>query len=124
MDHEGLAKAPPKALFFTGRNLRDTKYLPTPIGKNTLVEIGKEVAQVLSKENPESFMGHCWHRSSATAAAHNGASTVELKTCYDWAQDSMVKEYVDRSRASMRRMVHFLQTTTDTGTKKCSHYIH
>ena len=85
-----------------------------PIRKNTLVEIGKEVAWVLAKENPESFTGHCWHRSSATPAAHNGASTVQLKTHYDWAQDSMVKEYVDHNRASTWQMAHFLQTTTDT----------
>ncbi len=88
---------PSDALFFTGRNKAGTKFSKTPIGKNLLSEVGKEVANVLSKPDPSSYTGHCWRRSSASAAADNGATTMDLRTHYNWANDTMCKVSLKRA---------------------------
>ena len=108
-DRAHLKEKEPEALFYSARDHATAKFLKDPIGKNKLAVIGKEVAKILLKPNPDEFTGHCWRRSSATAAAESGATTMELRTHYDWAQDSMCKEYVDKSSKMTRKMASMLQ---------------
>ncbi len=62
------------------------------MGKNILSEVGWEVAQTISKENPESYAGRGCHRTLT--------SILLIKKVLILAWDSMVKEYVNHSRAS------------------------
>ncbi len=48
------------------------------MGKQALAGMGKMIAKELRLDNPESLTGHCFQRSSATAAANEGADTVDL----------------------------------------------
>ncbi len=108
-DRAHLKEEEHSGLFYTARNTPNAKFLKDPIGKNTLGIVGKEVAKILLKPNPDEFTGHCWRRSSATAAAEGGATTMELRTHFDWAQDSMCKEYVEKSSKMTRKMATMLQ---------------
>jgi integrase len=82
-------------LFRTGKDsfVETKKFTTVPIGKFTLGKIGKEIAKVLKKPDPEKFTGHCWRRSAATAAADNGATTMMMRTHFNWLNDSMCKYF-------------------------------
>ena len=45
----------------------------------------------------EFISGHCFRRTSATWMADNGASTVQLKTKFNWRSEAMANEYVENS---------------------------
>jgi hypothetical protein len=47
-------------------------------------------------------------RSSATEAANQGASTVDLKRHFGWAQESTAMKYVDDTSARARKMARML----------------
>ena len=109
-------KRPEAALFYAGQNKEGGKFLLSPIVKNMVYAVSKEVAQVLEKRDPEMYTGHCRRQSStATAAADNRATTMDLRKHFHWAKDSMCKEYVDRSKVTPRKVAAMLQgTTSDT----------
>ena len=51
--------------FFTGRvntGTRGSKFVNSPLGHNTLRDVGKDIANYLKKPNPEGFTGHCFRR--------------------------------------------------------------
>ena len=52
-------------LFYTGRNLQ---FVDSPMGKNSVAGVPKEMASFLEKDNSDAFMFHSLRRSSATAA--------------------------------------------------------
>ncbi len=50
-------KTPEAALFYTGQNKAEGKLLPSPMGKNMLYGVGKEVAHISKKSDPEKYTG-------------------------------------------------------------------
>ena len=63
----------------------------------------------MGKENPEKYTFHSLRRSSATAAADNGASVAQLMDFYGWKNTNMPQEYVSSSKASVKSMAVRLQ---------------
>ena len=65
------------------------------MGVNYLSKIGKEVAEILELPNPLSFTGHCFRRSSATFAANQGATAIEMQKHFGWKQPATAMRYID-----------------------------
>jgi integrase len=87
-------------LFLTGRkNLvgRVSRFYSTPIGKNTLAQIGKNTAQFLGLQDPDKYTGHCFRRSTATQAANGGASCKQLQHHMGWRNPNTALEYLANS---------------------------
>jgi hypothetical protein len=76
MLHQDLPDLSEKGpLFYTGRKSignRVSRFYATPIGKNTLADIGKTVAAFLDLPEPQKYTGHCFRHSTAQQAADAG----------------------------------------------------
>ncbi len=79
-------------------------FVKTPMGINMLRNIGKDVACILSLESPMAYTGHCWRRSSATQAATQGATTVDMKRQFGWKQEVTAMRYIDQTYQQQVKM--------------------
>ena len=79
-----------------------------PMGKDMLASIGKEVAKELGLENPNTYTGHCFRRSSATEAANKGATSVDLKRHFGWLGEQTALKYLDETKERPRKMAELL----------------
>ena len=93
-------------MFYTGTH---KCFINSPMGKNTISQIPKEVANLLGKDNSDGFSFHSLRRSSATAAADNGATVAQMMDFYGWAQPSMPQEYILSSKHAVQGMAVKLQ---------------
>ena len=93
-------------IFYTGTPVM---YINTPMGKNTISSVPKELASLLGKENPGSFTFHSLRRTAATSAADNGASAHHMMDFFGWSNPKMPQEYISTSNASIRDMANRLQ---------------
>ena len=71
-------------LFYTER-----KFVDSPMGKNSVAGVPKEMASFLEKDNSDAFTFHSLRRSSATAAADSGATAQQLTDFYRWKNPNM-----------------------------------
>jgi len=78
------------------------------VGHNPLSETGKRIARWLQLPNPERYTGHCFRRSSATAAADAGASLVRLKRIGGWKSDAVAQTYIDVSEVEKKKAAAML----------------
>jgi hypothetical protein len=67
------------------------------------------VAAILLKPNPEDFTSHCWRRTSATQAADQGASSLQMIRHFGWKSEAMCEEYIDKSGLNINKMASTLQ---------------
>ena len=93
-----------------------TGYGKAPMGINYLAQTGCILAAKLKLEDPTQYTGHCFRRTSATAAANAGANTLQMKRHFGWQQESTALKYTDETRVRARKMARFL-TETETTTK-------
>ena len=98
--------------------MKSGSYSRQVLGKHTLAGIGKEIAEELGLEKPETYTGHCFRCSSATAAANHGANTVELKRHFGWVQESTALKYVDDTKERSRKMARLITGENKNSTKK------
>ena len=84
------------------------KFVRQPLGKRYMQQIGKDVANVLNMEHPNSYTGHCWRRSAATEAAGNGATSADLKRTFGWKQESTSLRYLDHTEKQAVKMASLL----------------
>lgn len=61
------------------------------IGKNKIGEIPQLIASYLNLENPKSYTGHCFRRTSATLLSNSGASTTMLKQLGGWKSTNIAQ---------------------------------
>ena len=78
-------------LFWTGNQ---RTFVNSPLGKNRISEIPKQMAEYLNKENVSAFTFHSLRRSSATAAADSGATAQQMIDFYGWKSCSMPQQYI------------------------------
>ena len=67
------------------------------IGKNKISESPKNIACYLNLNNPEGYTGHCFRRSSATAAARADLPFSKIKHLGGWKSDAVVHGYIEHS---------------------------
>ena len=84
-----------------------------PMGIHLIRNVAKDVATELGLDNPSSFTGHCWRRSSATQAAGAGATSTDLKRTYGWKQDTTAMRYLD---STMDQSVKVAKMLTENNT--------
>lgn len=100
------------------------KFGKQPMGINYLSAIGKEVADVLNLPDADSYTGHCFRRTSATIAANQGATAVELQKHYGWQQPTTALRYIDgtgeRSKKMAERLVQASNANMNSGTSSSS----
>ncbi len=84
--------------------MKGKRFVKNPMGHNLLHNIGKDVARILSLDNPDTYTGHCWRRSSATQIAGQGASTLDMKRQFGWKQDTTAMKYIDATNYQCMKM--------------------
>ena len=87
------------------------------MGAKYLGKIGKNIASELGLPNPQKYTGHCFRRSAATAAANQGATTVDLKTTFGWTNEKTALKYIEGTKVQKRRMSKLL-TGIDSEAKR------
>ena len=73
-----------------------------------IAEVSHEVARTLGKPNHADYTFHSFRRSSATAAADDGASAQQLISFYGWKSVNMPQEYISTSKRAVMNMASLL----------------
>ena len=91
-------------------------YVNQNMGRNTMSEVGKDIAGVLNLENPSQYTSHCFRRSAATIAVENGATTQELINHFGWSTEKTAERYVDNTWVLANKMAgrYTIQNSTTT----------
>ncbi len=66
------------------------------------------------KESIKDFTFHSFRRSSASAAADNGATAQQMIEFYCWKSESMPQEYISTSKKATNNMAGLLKPETVT----------
>ena len=66
------------------------------------------MASILQKDNISNYTFHSFRRSSATAAADNGASVQQMQDFYGWKSANMTMEYISTSKSAVQSMASSL----------------
>ena len=103
-------------VFYTGR--KDGQLTRQVMGRNMLSEVPHMVAEFLGKENPQDYTFHSFRRSSATAAADQGATAQQMVDFFGWNSHGMTNEYISTSNHQVTSMARRLGST-DTSNKDC-----
>jgi len=93
-------------VWFTGRKYE--KLTSQAMGKNMVFKVPHEIAELLGLPNPSSFTFHSFRRTSATMAAHAGATTEQLVDFFGWKNASMCQEYISSSKPAILGMANRL----------------
>ncbi|KAF2895723.1 hypothetical protein ILUMI_10447 [Ignelater luminosus] len=98
-----------------------------PVGVNTFGKIPSDIAKYLGLNNPNSYTGHCFRRSSATLLANAGADVLSLKGHGGWKSNTLPKKYIKESLENKQEIANHLlsevhckqntPTVADTATK-------
>lgn len=107
LEDNGITTQGENPVFYTGKKDSVT-YAKSPIGKNMLAVIGKEVAEVLGLENPKTYTGHTFRRTAARQAADNGATTSDLKRHFGWKSVNTADKYIDESSHRVKKMAQIM----------------
>jgi Phage integrase family len=89
-----------------------------PVGIHTLGKIPQEIAKFLNLQNPESFTGHCFRRSSASMLADAGADILTLKRHGGWKSTTVAEGYVEDSISNKVRICEKIMGKSGDGPSK------
>jgi site-specific recombinase XerD len=90
------SNVPSRRLFI---GYRQGKCTSQNVGKNTLANVPKKVAQYLGLENPESYTGHTLRTTSASMLVEGGGDLLTLKRHGGWKSSSVAEGYIEESIA-------------------------
>ncbi|XP_066583293.1 tyrosine recombinase XerC-like [Prorops nasuta] len=89
-------------------NYQHGKCTKQPVGKNKIAGIPKEIARFLGLNNPDSYTGHCFRRTSATLLADAGANITLIKRHGGWRSEGVAEGYIEESINNKKRIGHLL----------------
>ena len=101
--------------FFQNFNKKSQKYCGQPMGRNNIAGVPKYIAKSLGLEEPEKYTGHCLRRSSATAFADSGATSMALKRQFRWKSETVAQGYLDQSKSFKMDVANSLSVTKISG---------
>ena len=78
------------------------------LGKGTLAETPKYVAEFLKLTDPKQYTGHGLRATGATAMADHGCTELELMLAGNWKSLTVARSYVRQSIASGRRRMDLI----------------
>ena len=84
------------------------KILKTPLGKNSIGDVGIEWATELLLPNPSKYTGHCWRRTCSTVSSNSGVNVTSLMSHMGWTSPKTAIRYVQKSRQSSYSMSMYL----------------
>jgi integrase len=85
------------------RHWRNNRWISQHVGHNPLAETPKEIATWLGKTDVNTFTGHCFRRSSATAYANATGDKLGLKRLGGWRSDTVVERYIAESEHEKKK---------------------
>ena len=95
--------------FFKGTHGKlGKRFVNSNVGKNTLAQVGIEIASELCLRDPETYTGHCWRRSAGTNASNSGVNVTTLMSMMGWSCPKTAIQYVKRSRTTSLQMSMYL----------------
>lgn len=92
------------------RHWRNDRWTSLVVGHNPLAETSRIIATWLEKDDVDSYTGHCFRRSSATAYANSTGSLLGLKRLGGWKSESVAQRYIDTSTVEKKKQAEALGT--------------
>ena len=92
------------------------RFVNHPMGVNFLYNIGKDVAKHLGLQDPQTYTGHTFRRSSVTAAVDKGISSKQLQRHYGWDTENTANRYIAASEEGARNVSKVFSNTSSTTT--------
>jgi integrase len=87
-------------------------------GKNFFGDLPCKIAKFLKLDNPKSYTGHAFRRTSATTAVDNGVDLLNLKRLGGWKSDTVAEGYIAESDAAKRKIATAVQNLDQEPEKK------
>ena len=75
-------------------------------------QIPHEITSMLEKEDPAKYTFHSFRRTSATMAAEEGGSAMQLQDFFGWKNPNMTIEFISTSMAAITSMAEKLNFVT------------
>jgi len=79
------------------------------MGIHVLSKIPIDIAKFLELLNPEFYTGHAFRRSTASAMAESGASSILMRTHFNWKSEATAMKYVESTDAQKLKISDFIQ---------------
>ena len=95
-------------------------FVHSPMGKNTIAQVPKDMASLIEKEDSTLFTFHLLRRSSATCAADSGTTIQQMMDFYGWKNTNMPQKCVLFTKASVKGMAEKLQGVMQPDTDNSS----
>ncbi|KAF2895724.1 hypothetical protein ILUMI_10448, partial [Ignelater luminosus] len=84
-----------------------------PVGIHTFGKIPSDIAKYLGLNNPNSYTGHSFRRSSAMLLANAGANILSLKRHGSWESNILVERFIKESLENNRKIANHLLSGND-----------
>ncbi|XP_074101935.1 uncharacterized protein LOC141529335 [Cotesia typhae] len=84
------------------------------MGKNTVSEVPKKIAEFLKLPNASSYTGHCFRRTSATLLANAGANLTTLKQHGGWRSSTVAEGYIENSLYNKSKIFNQIVNSENT----------
>lgn len=84
-----------------------------PIGKNTITEVPKKIAEFLKLPDTSNYTGHCFRRTSATLLANSGANLTTLKQHGGWRSSTVAEGYIENSLCNKTKIFNQIVYSSD-----------
>lgn len=85
-------------------NYQSGKCTQQPVTINKFGNMPKEIARYLNLEDPDSYTGHSFRRTSATLLAEAGADETTLKRHGGWKSNQVAEAYVEQSISNEKKI--------------------
>lgn len=85
-------------------NYQKGKCTTQVIGKHKFQSMPKSIATFLNLQEPDSYTGHAFRRTSATIFADSGADLLTLKRLGGWKSSTIAEGYVEESVANKAKV--------------------
>lgn len=111
--------------FFKGTPPRKgtSKFINQPMGKHKIEDVGKEIANFLKLDNPNTYTSHCFRRTGATMAADAGATTTQLKRAFGWKAESTAMRYVNNTDSGALEIARMINSGNDVSFQRFTTYV-
>lgn len=93
--------------------MKNGRLSSVPMGKNYLYAIPKDVAKSIGLDQTP-YTGHSFKCTSATAMANAGASSLEMRTHFNWKDDATANKYIRESNRALSTIGSYFNQSVNT----------
>jgi integrase len=86
------------------------------IGKHTIGEFPRKIAEFLKLPNQKDFTGHAFRRTAATILANQGAGLLLIKQAGGWRSDAVAQRYIAESDLPKKEVASKLSSAISSST--------